>query len=332
MADDDNATRAPESDAQEDQEITAAEMSGIPGDTVPDQGASMGEHCTTDRPTPSGAKPTGELTKIADIETYISKPHSYPTQPAKLLLLLTSGTGIHSTNNQLQADAFASEGYLVIMPDQFNSDPAPSTTHTTPATDPSPSVIEQIKMGFVDAAKSFRIDMWLARHTAQSVLPILNSFLDAAEAEFADCVSYGQGVYAAGYCFGGKYVLLLAGEMGGDVAAGQNEPGKEEEGMVRRGPRVKAGVCAHGTMVSREDFQGIKSPVGIVAVKDDPLFPDEVREQGVQSLKDKGVQCQQWVHSDVPHGFAVVGEYEDQKIQDAQKEAFKQMLGFLNEH
>jgi len=31
-------------------------------------------------------------------------------------------------------------------------------------------------------------------------------------------------------------------------------------------------------------------------------------------------------------GFAVVGEYEDQKIQDAQKEAFQQMLGFLNEH
>jgi len=31
-------------------------------------------------------------------------------------------------------------------------------------------------------------------------------------------------------------------------------------------------------------------------------------------------------------GFAVVGEYEDQKIQDAQKEAFQQILGFLNEH
>jgi len=66
MADSDNATRAPESDLQ-DQEISAEEKSGIPGDTVPDQGASMGvrdatqanktstdghqEHCTTDRPT-----------------------------------------------------------------------------------------------------------------------------------------------------------------------------------------------------------------------------------------------------------------------------------------
>jgi len=41
MVGSDNATRAPESDLQ-DQEISAEEMSGIPGDTVPDQGASMG--------------------------------------------------------------------------------------------------------------------------------------------------------------------------------------------------------------------------------------------------------------------------------------------------
>jgi len=241
------------------------------------------------------------LTKIADIETYISKPSSYPTQPAKLLLLLTSGTGIHSTNNQLQADAFAAEGYLVVMPDQFASDPAPST-HTTTAPESNPSMIETIKMGLVDAAKSFRIDMWLARHTPQSVLPILHSFLNAAVAEFADCVSYGQGVYAAGYCFGGKYVLLLASDVGSDVAAGQTEPGAEEEGTVRKGPRIRAGVCAHGTLVGREDFEAIKSPVGIVAVKEDGLFPDEVREEGVKGLKDRGVEVQQWVHSDVPHG------------------------------
>lgn len=31
-------------------------------------------------------------------------------------------------------------------------------------------------------------------------------------------------------------------------------------------------------------------------------------------------------------GFAVVGEYEDAKIQDAQKLAFDQMLGFLQAH
>ena len=42
MADNDVATKAPESDAQENV---------IPGDTPAQTGPTLGEHCTTDRPT-----------------------------------------------------------------------------------------------------------------------------------------------------------------------------------------------------------------------------------------------------------------------------------------
>ena len=42
MTDTDNATKAPESDAQENI---------IPGDTPAQTGPTMGEHCVTDRPT-----------------------------------------------------------------------------------------------------------------------------------------------------------------------------------------------------------------------------------------------------------------------------------------
>lgn len=61
---------------------------------------------------------TQEITKFDDIEVYVTKPADYPHAPSKLLLLLTGGTGVHSTNNQLQADKYASEGFLVCMPDQ----------------------------------------------------------------------------------------------------------------------------------------------------------------------------------------------------------------------
>ena len=65
---------------------------------------------------------------------YISKPADYPHAPSRLLLLLTGGTGIRSTNNQIQADKFASAGYLVLMPDLFGGDTAPAATasQTTP--------------------------------------------------------------------------------------------------------------------------------------------------------------------------------------------------------
>ena len=49
MADNDNATRAPESDAQE---------TTIPGDTSAQTGPTMGEHCVTDRPT---REPTSDM-------------------------------------------------------------------------------------------------------------------------------------------------------------------------------------------------------------------------------------------------------------------------------
>lgn len=60
--------------------------------------------------------------EIADnsfVQVYISKPSDYPHSPSKLLLMLSSGKGIHSPNNQLQADKYAGEGFLVVMPDQY---------------------------------------------------------------------------------------------------------------------------------------------------------------------------------------------------------------------
>lgn len=51
-------------------------------------------------------------------QVYIAKPPDYPHSPSKLLLMLTGGTGVKSANNQLQADKYASEGFLVVMPDQ----------------------------------------------------------------------------------------------------------------------------------------------------------------------------------------------------------------------
>jgi len=51
--------------------------------------------------------------------------------------------------------------------------------------------------------------MWLACQTPEKVLLILQKFVEGAKEEFAGAVANDGGVYAVGYCFGGKYVLLL---------------------------------------------------------------------------------------------------------------------------
>ncbi|KAI9787565.1 MAG: hypothetical protein M1839_000096 [Geoglossum umbratile] len=286
--------KAPESDA--------SHGSVIPGDTQAQDGASIGEHCVKDRPTPTGQNPAGEISELGDVNVYISKPSNYPHAPSKLLLFLTGGTGIHSINNQLNADKFASEGFLVIMPDMFQGDPAPNsaTTDTNDYTEAHNSLIEQVKLRAAETAKAFVIDMWLARHTPEKVLPILHKVIEAAKEEFADAVANGEGVYAVGYCFGGKYVLLLAGEQSNTVLRGQVPEG-EQEG-AHKGPLIKAGALAHGTLITKEDIEAVKSPVSMACVENDQLFPDDVRVQGCKYLETNNVQHEVKVYKNVPHG------------------------------
>jgi len=365
MAESDVATKSPENDALKD---APASSPLIPGDSQAQTGASMGDHCTSDRPLPGGhstTSPGGEMTKFDSIDVYISKPLDYPHSPSKLLLLLTGGTGVNSINNKLQADKYAENGYVVIMPDQFNGDPAPNTAPTE--IQANPSLIERFKLGAAETAKSFMIDMWLARHTPEKVMPILHKVLESAKDEYADAVANGGGIYAVGYCFGAKYVIMLAGEHPDGGMIGQ--AGKDEEaGVVSKGPAIKAGAIAHATLVTREDMVAIKAPISMVCVgkhiflteseaiadepvENDPLFPDDILSEGRKHLESSKVDHEIKTYDGVPHGklqlkypiftlrqlsnpsgFAVVGDYSAPTIKEAQLAAFDQMLAWIQKY
>lgn len=281
---------------------------------------------------------------------------------------------------------------MVVMPDLFDGDPAPNTSalaeEQQPPVDSSSSgagsILDSFKLKAAETAKSFLIDMWLARHTEGKVLPLLHRVLDACRDEFADAVAAGEGVYAAGYCFGGRYVLLLAAERpvpapatsatrglvlpwsakssnnnNNDNSNSSSSGGSNDEEANKpktTGPFIKTGVLAHATLVSTEDFVGLKAPVSVVCVENDPLFPDDVRMAGEDYMSRNNVEHEVQVYPGVPHGmslppslffsctflseqrltnevgFAVVGEYADENIRSAQVTAYEQMLKWLKEH
>ena len=109
-----------------------------------------------------------------------------------------------------------------------------------------PTVIEQIKLGFVEVAQSFWIDLWLARQTPERVMPIVQKVIEGIEEEFADAVASGGGIYAVGYCFGAKYVLLLGSELSEPLEGGKEEGG-EDKAPPKSSKLIKAGALAHGT-------------------------------------------------------------------------------------
>ncbi|KAL8968620.1 MAG: hypothetical protein Q9183_002378 [Haloplaca sp. 2 TL-2023] len=139
----------------------------------------------------------------------------------------------------------------------FAGDPAPnSSSDPNTAPEANPSIIEKVKMGLADTAKSFMIDMWLARQTPEKVLPLLHKVIEGAKDEFADAVANGDGIYAVGYCFGGKYVLLLGSELPDTVAKGQALK-DEEKGMAKTGPQIKAGAIAHGKILATMEHKNV---------------------------------------------------------------------------
>ncbi|KHN96683.1 dienelactone hydrolase [Metarhizium album ARSEF 1941] len=317
MTEVDVATKAPESDAQGPQTEQTPDII-TPAETPVQTGA----HCVTDRPTPSGQSSTGEIIKLNDIDVYISKPADYPHAPSKLLLLLSGGTGINSVNNQIQADKFASAGYLVLMPDLFAGDSAPISTAIS---DDSSSVIGQVKLQAVGVVKSFFIDMWLARITPDKVMPILHKVIEAAQDQYADAIKNGEGIYAVGYCVGGRFILLLAQET-------EEQGSDEETAALKSGPYIKAGAVAHAASVTPDDFKNLKAPLSFVCVEDDNLFPDDVRKAGEDAMSRADLEHEVQVYPGVPHGFAVVGAYADGAITEAQTTAYEQMLKWINEH
>jgi len=199
------------------------------------------------------------------------------------------------------------------MPDLFDGDPAPNgNTMSDEPTTPG-SFLDTFKIKAAETAKSFLIDMWLARHTEEKVMPILTKVIDTCKDEFADAVSNGGGIYAVGYCFGGKYVLLLAAERPAIIGRGfpwsaVSTPAVDEEAgkLTTTGPFIKAGAIAHATLVSIEDFTGLKAPVSLVSVENDPLFPDEVRTAGEDYMSKNNVEHEVQVYPGVPHGKLLI--------------------------
>ena len=225
------------------------------------------------------------------------------------------------------------------MPDMFAGDTAPGVAMA----DDSSSLLEQVKLRAAEVTKSFMIDMWLARITHDKVMPRLAKVIEAAKDQYAESVKNGDGIYAVGYCVGGRFVLLLAKE------SQKPERGDEESAPMTIGPQIKAGAMAHAASVSPDDFKDLKAPVSLVCVEHDPLFPDEVRTQAEDIMSNDNVEHEVQVYPGVPHGkysshvcldrtklnlasgFAVVGEYEDASIKDAQATAYEQMLKWIKD-
>ncbi|KIN03285.1 hypothetical protein OIDMADRAFT_27722 [Oidiodendron maius Zn] len=70
-------------------------------------------------------QPRGCIESVGETEAYVSEPTSAVASNGYGILYLTDIIGHQFVNAQLLADAYAENGYVVLMPDLFHDDPVP---------------------------------------------------------------------------------------------------------------------------------------------------------------------------------------------------------------
>ncbi|KAH7009520.1 Alpha/Beta hydrolase protein [Ilyonectria destructans] len=137
--------------------------------------------------------PKGSFTEIEGIKCYFSSPPQ--KSPQRAILFFTDIFGPDLINAQLLADEFALAGYLTIVPDQFENDPAPQRL---------------LEEGF----DSFDIMAWLQNHLPDHVDPIAERIIRAVKSDMGV-----RSIGVVGYCLGAKTVVrCLDGKKG--ISAG----------------------------------------------------------------------------------------------------------------
>ncbi|KAJ6510712.1 Alpha/Beta hydrolase protein [Mycena sanguinolenta] len=223
----------------------------------------------------------GKSVTIANVPTYVSEPPPTTTAsagPKKVVLFFSDVYGPFYLNNQLLQDYFASQGFFVLGIDYFLGDA--SYKHTEEGFD------------FIAWANASRV-------TAEKITP---KWLEEVREQYGADSKY----CAVGYCFGGPFVMNLAGT---------ND--------------IVAAAFAHPGWLTEDHFKNLKHPLLMSCAESDFTFPTDLRRRAEDILVENKAQYQIQVFSGVQHGFAVRGDPQNPDARWAKEESARGIIGWF---
>lgn len=118
-------------------------------------------------------------------------------------------------------------------------------------------------------------------------------------------------VGALGYCWGGKYAIILGS----------------------RPEEIAAIATGHPSLVKLEEVEVLKVPSLWCCAEKDSFFTDKLRKQSEEALAKKvGLESTFTVYEGTSHGFAVRCDEKDVKAQKAATDALNEMKAFYSKH
>lgn len=227
-------------------------------------------------------KSAGSERKLGGLDAYVVGP----ADAKAAVLVVPDVYGWKTQQIRGWADKLAAAGFLAVVPDYFKGDDRKKS----------------------DSADTFAA--WLQRYPRERVL----SESDAVLADIKKAFPSVKKIGVQGFCWGGLYSVLLAGQ-----------------------PAVDAAGVFHGSLLKASDVAAVKVPIKFL--QSDPTLDGQIGPElykqidGVLAAKRaSGLDASIKSFPKQGHGFSLRGDASDPAVARAANAAFDEGLAFLNKH
>ncbi|KAJ3119268.1 hypothetical protein HK098_005621 [Nowakowskiella sp. JEL0407] len=247
--------------------------------------------------------PAGSEIKLGTFNCYVARANESGKPTENAVLLITDVFGWKLPNARFVADTYASEGLDCYIPDLHDEDSiSPQVAEILTETPTTYYARFQSILSIISLIP--QMIAWMPRHNVKATLPLL----DAVLKELRETIGIKK-LAAVGFCWGGKYSVLLGG--------GEN-------------PKVEAVGAIHPSMIDYpKEVQELKVPTTFHVSESDPFFKPSQVPEIEKILSERVSKSEVKMYPGTSHGFSLRGNMAEPNVKKARDDCHSSTIEFF---
>jgi dienelactone hydrolase len=262
---------------------------------------------------------------------YVAKPPEGVT-PKGIIVIIPDVFGWDFVNNRILSDHYAERGgFLVYLPDFMNGSSMPlNFMKLTEKYNRKPAswfTTLFYKPFYIAQALGIAI-LWLFKNRTSVCKPRIFNFFKALRTSPPPFPTNKLKIGAAGFCWGGRYTLLLAH----DTPSSRVQRNESQTSSAALEPLIDCGFTAHPSMVSMpKDIEAVNLPLSVAVGNEDTAMKSPLILQMKEILEvNKKGDHEVVLMPGAKHGFATRVDPKDELQMEYAEEAEVQAIEWFS--